>query len=75
MVDPSHATGLRELVIPMARAAVAAGADALMVEVHTDPDAALSDGRQSLYPEQFEKLMYEVNLMAPFGRSQRVVHN
>jgi len=45
-----------------------------MVEVHTDPDAALSDGRQSLYPEQFEQLMYEVNLMAPFGRSQSVVH-
>jgi len=75
MVDPSHATGLRELVIPMAKASVAAGADALMVEVHTDPDAALSDGRQSLYPEQFEQLMYEVNLMAPFGRSQSVVHN
>jgi len=75
MVDPSHATGLRELVIPMAKASVAAGADALMVEVHTDPDAALSDGRQSLYPEQFEQLMYEVNLMAPFRRSQRVVHN
>jgi 3-deoxy-7-phosphoheptulonate synthase len=69
MVDPSHATGLRELVIPMAKASVAAGADALMVEVHTDPDAALSDGRQSLYPEQFEQLMYEVNLMAPFRRS------
>jgi len=75
MVDPSHATGLRELVIPMARAAVAAGADALMVEVHTNPDVALSDGPQSLYPEQFEQLMEEVNLMAPFGRSQSVVHN
>jgi 3-deoxy-7-phosphoheptulonate synthase len=61
MVDPSHATGLRELVIPMARAAVAAGADALMVEVHTDPDRAMSDGRQSIYPDQFEQLMQEAN--------------
>lgn len=61
MVDPSHATGLRELVIPMARAAVAAGADALMVEVHTDPDRAMSDGRQSLYPDQFGQLMKEVS--------------
>jgi 3-deoxy-7-phosphoheptulonate synthase len=46
-----------------------------MVEVHTNPDVALSDGPQSLYPEQFEQLMEEVNLMAPFGRSQSVVHN
>ncbi len=70
MVDPSHATGMRELVIPMAKAAVAAGADALMVEVHTNPDTAMSDGRQSLYPEQFEQLMYEVELIAPLVRKQ-----
>lgn len=69
MVDPSHATGLRELVIPMARAAIAAGADALMVEVHTNPEAALSDGRQSLYPEQFEQLMNEIDLIAPLVRN------
>ncbi|MCF8044592.1 MAG: 3-deoxy-7-phosphoheptulonate synthase, partial [Desulfarculaceae bacterium] len=53
IIDPSHATGIREKVSPMARSAVAAGADALMIEVHNDPDKALSDGPQSLYPEQF----------------------
>jgi 3-deoxy-7-phosphoheptulonate synthase len=57
MVDPSHGTGLRELIEPMARAAVAAGADGILVEVHSDPASALSDGKQSLYPEQFRRLM------------------
>lgn len=60
IVDPSHATGRRELVTPMARAAAACGADGIMVEVHTDPAAALSDGKQSLYPEQFADLMREL---------------
>ena len=64
IADPSHGTGLRAKVIPMARAAVAAGADGLMIEVHPDPDHALSDGAQSLYPEQFEALMGEVRIIA-----------
>ena len=54
LVDPSHGTGRRDKVIPMARAAVAAGADGLLIEVHNDPEKALSDGAQSLYPEQFQ---------------------
>ncbi|TFG59356.1 MAG: 3-deoxy-7-phosphoheptulonate synthase, partial [Spirochaetales bacterium] len=65
IVDPSHATGLREKVLPMALAAVAAGADGLIVEVHPNPDKALSDGPQSLYPDQFEKLMRDVEALAP----------
>ncbi|MEX1314561.1 MAG: 3-deoxy-7-phosphoheptulonate synthase [Desulfotignum sp.] len=65
IIDPSHATGIREKVSPMARAAVAAGADALMIEVHHDPDNALSDGPQSLYPEQFGKLMRDIYTIAP----------
>ena len=60
IADPSHGTGLRAKVIPMARAAVAAGADGLMVEVHPDPERALSDGAQSLFPEQFEELMEQI---------------
>jgi 3-deoxy-7-phosphoheptulonate synthase len=64
IADPSHGTGHRDMVIPMARAAVAAGADGLLVEVHPHPDRALSDGAQSLYPEQFERLMKEVRLIA-----------
>jgi len=64
IADPSHGTGLREKVIPMARAAVAAGADGIMVEVHPNPEAALSDGAQSLYPEQFAQLMREVRVIA-----------
>jgi 3-deoxy-7-phosphoheptulonate synthase len=64
-VDPSHGTGLREKIPPMALAAVAAGADGLSVEVHNRPDAALSDGPQSLYPEQFEKLMRDIQALAP----------
>jgi 3-deoxy-7-phosphoheptulonate synthase len=70
VVDPSHGTGRRDKVIPMARAAVAAGADGLLIEVHNSPDKALSDGAQSLYPEQFEKLMGELRIIAPvLGRT------
>ncbi|MBU0971164.1 MAG: 3-deoxy-7-phosphoheptulonate synthase, partial [Proteobacteria bacterium] len=65
LIDPSHATGIREKVSPMARAAVAAGADALMIEVHNDPDNALSDGPQSLYPEQFGELTRDLYVIAP----------
>jgi 3-deoxy-7-phosphoheptulonate synthase len=64
VADPSHGTGHRDLVIPMARAAVAAGADGLLVEVHPTPDRALSDGAQSLYPEQFDRMMREIRLIA-----------
>ncbi|MEO8201328.1 MAG: 3-deoxy-7-phosphoheptulonate synthase [Gemmatimonadota bacterium] len=64
VADPSHGTGHRDLVIPMARAAVAAGADGILVEVHPTPDRALSDGAQSLYPEQFERMMREIRLIA-----------
>jgi 3-deoxy-7-phosphoheptulonate synthase len=63
--DPSHGTGRRDKVAPMARAAVAAGADALLIEVHCDPDHALSDGAQSLFPEQFAQLMDELRMIAP----------
>ena len=65
MADPSHGTGRRDKVAPMARAAVAAGADGLLIEVHPDPDRALSDGAQSLRPEQFEELMDQLRLIAP----------
>ncbi len=65
IVDPSHATGIREKVIPMARAAIAAGADGLMIEVHHDPDQALSDGPQSLYPKQFGQLTRDIYVIAP----------
>jgi 3-deoxy-7-phosphoheptulonate synthase len=65
IVDPSHGTGRRDKVVPMARAAVAAGADGLLVEVHSDADHARSDGAQSLYPEQFERLMAELRIIAP----------
>jgi 3-deoxy-7-phosphoheptulonate synthase len=63
--DPSHGTGRRDKVAPMARASVAAGADALLIEVHHQPEKALSDGAQSLYPEQFAKLMDELRMIAP----------
>jgi 3-deoxy-7-phosphoheptulonate synthase len=63
--DPSHGTGLRDKVPPMARASVAAGADVLLMEVHHDPDKAFSDGAQSLYPDQFAKLMDELRMIAP----------
>ena len=62
--DPSHGTGLRDKVIPMARAAVAAGADGVIVEVHPAPDRALSDGGQSLYPDQFERLVTELRAIS-----------
>jgi len=64
IADPSHGTGLRDKVIPMARAAVAAGADGIMVEVHPHPDQALSDGAQSLFPDQFAQLMREIRVIA-----------
>jgi 3-deoxy-7-phosphoheptulonate synthase len=64
IADPSHGTGLRDKVIPMARAAVAAGADGIMVEVHPNPDQALSDGAQTLFPEQFAQLMREIRVIA-----------
>lgn len=64
VADPSHATGLRDKVIPMARAAIAAGADALMVEVHHDPENALSDGPQALLPEQFNEMMKQIKQIA-----------
>ena len=65
IIDPSHATGIRDKVSPMARAAIAAGADGLIIEVHHDPDNALSDGPQSLYPEQFGQLMRDLYVIAP----------
>lgn len=64
-VDPSHATGIREKVLPVGLAAIAAGADGLMVEVHPDPEHAKSDGPQSLFPEQFEKLMRDIEALSP----------
>jgi 3-deoxy-7-phosphoheptulonate synthase len=64
VADPSHGTGLRDKVTPMARAAVAAGADGILVEVHPTPDQALSDGAQSLYPEQFTELVRQLRLIA-----------
>jgi 3-deoxy-7-phosphoheptulonate synthase len=64
LADPSHGTGFRELVVPMARAAVAAGADALMVEVHPEPESALSDGTQSLHPAQFVEMMNALTRVA-----------
>ncbi len=65
IADPSHGTGRRDHVAALARAAVAAGADGLLVEVHPDPDRALSDGAQSLLPEQFEELMAQLRVIAP----------
>ena len=70
IADPSHGTGIRAKVIPMARAAVAAGADGIMVEVHPEPTKALSDGSQSLFPEQFGELMDQIHVIAQaIGRS------
>ena len=70
IADPSHGTGIRAKVIPMARAAVAAGADGIMVEVHPEPTRALSDGSQSLFPEQFGELMDQIHVIAQaIGRS------
>jgi len=64
VVDPSHGTGKRDKVLPMARAAVATGADGLLIEVHHDPDRALSDGAQSILPDQFDEMMLEVRQIA-----------
>jgi 3-deoxy-7-phosphoheptulonate synthase len=64
VADPSHGTGRRAVVTPMARAAVAAGADGIIVEVHPQPDRALSDGAQSLNPEQFADMMRQVRRVA-----------
>ncbi len=64
IVDPSHGTGKRNKVVPLARAAVAVGADGLIVEVHHQPDKALSDGAQSIYPEQFAEMVGEVRQIA-----------
>jgi len=70
IADPSHGAGRRDMVAPLARAAVAAGADGLIVEVHCDPDHALSDGAQSMFPSQFDRLMAELRIIAPaIGRS------
>ena len=72
VADPSHGTGRRDKVAPMGRAAIAAGADGLLVEVHNCPDKALSDGAQSLYPEQFVQLMAQLRIIAPaVGRTLR----
>jgi 3-deoxy-7-phosphoheptulonate synthase len=65
MGDPSHGVGIRDLVPPMALASVAAGADGLLMEMHPNPDKAMSDGAQSLYPEQLEKLIAQLRLLAP----------
>jgi 3-deoxy-7-phosphoheptulonate synthase len=65
MVDPSHGTGKRNMVVPMAQGAVAVGCDGVIVEVHHQPEKALSDGPQSLYPEQFEAMMDEIEQIAP----------
>ncbi|HFB83271.1 MAG TPA: 3-deoxy-7-phosphoheptulonate synthase, partial [Thermodesulfatator sp.] len=66
VVDPSHAAGRRDLVIPLAKAAAAVGVDGLLVEVHHQPEKALSDGPQSLYPQQFEELVNELKAMNLF---------
>jgi 3-deoxy-7-phosphoheptulonate synthase len=64
-VDPSHGTGRRDSVLPMARAGVACGADGIIVEVHHQPENALSDGPQSIYPAQFAQMMNEIERIAP----------
>jgi 3-deoxy-7-phosphoheptulonate synthase len=70
ITDPSHATGNRNMVAPMARGSVAAGADGIIVEVHCNPDKALSDGAQSMFPAQFDRVMAELRIIAPaIGRS------
>lgn len=70
LVDPSHATGIRDKVIPLSRASIAAGADGLIIEVHPEPDKALCDGAQSLYPDQYKELLDQLSVIAPVvGRS------
>ncbi len=68
IVDPSHATGRRDKVMPLTRASVAAGADGVLVEVHVEPEKALCDGPQSLYPDQFVELMDELRIIVPAVR-------
>ena len=76
IADPSHGTGLRDKVTPMARAAIAAGADGIIVEVHPNPEGALSDGAQSLYPEQFGRLVSELRAIAnAIGRHVAILPN
>lgn len=76
IVDPSHAVGIRDKVSPMALAGIAAGSDGIIVEVHCNPEKALSDGAQSLYPEQFEKLMRDIDVFAPvLNREVSRLHN
>jgi len=65
LIDPSHGTGLRDKVAPMSRASVAAGCDGLIIEVHYDPDTAVCDGAQSLYPQQYDKLYHDIKKIAP----------
>ncbi|MBF0204609.1 MAG: 3-deoxy-7-phosphoheptulonate synthase [Desulfamplus sp.] len=72
LIDPSHATGIREKVAPMSRAAIAAGADGLMIEVHHKPEEALSDGPQSLYPKQFGRLIRDIYVIAPVVGKQLI---
>lgn len=64
LIDPSHGTGLRDKIAPMSRASVAAGCDGLIIEVHHDPDSAMCDGAQSLYPEQYDKLYHDIKKIA-----------
>jgi 3-deoxy-7-phosphoheptulonate synthase len=76
VVDPSHASGKRDKVVPLARAAVAVGADGLIVEVHCDPDHALSDGAQSLYPAQFDSMVQNLRGIAELvGRTMYEPHS
>lgn len=65
IIDPSHGTGLRDKIAPMSRASVAAGCDGLIIEVHHDPENAVCDGAQSLYPEQYDKLYHDLKKIAP----------
>jgi 3-deoxy-7-phosphoheptulonate synthase len=76
LVDPSHGTGKRDSVLPMARAAVATGCDGILVEVHNHPEKALSDGPQSIYPDQFARMMDEIEQIAPIvaRRLPRGIH-
>ena len=64
IVDPSHGVGIRNMVAPMARAAIAAGADGIIVEVHQDPDRALSDGAQAQYPSEFAQMVDQIRTIA-----------
>jgi 3-deoxy-7-phosphoheptulonate synthase len=74
ITDPSHGTGNRDMVLPLARASIAAGADGVIVEMHPDPERALSDGFQSLYPEQLEMLSESLKLIAPIVGRTLTVH-